>query len=204
MTRQEAFQLLVKLCAHSVPIPNGAVVKICHENGSGGTEMGGAALGRLLIVPQGVFGAFVDWLADEVAQAACGSEADDEDHYRKQGIYVEPDCSVEDCVREECDGCPDYESGAGREADRMDLDGGGRIPDGRRQRETAEAWELVEVWCHENLRAFLCRALLDLREKLAKHENKLAEDAHGCGAGCEASRAADAARAHALEDLEGR
>lgn len=80
------------------------------------------------------------------------------------------------------------------------------------QRETAEAWQQVEFVAGSQGKfsgadffiVHLGRALLDLREKLAKHENKLAEDAHGCGAGCEASRAADAARAHALEDLEGR
>ena len=81
-----------------------------------------------------------------------------------------------------------------------------------KQREAREAWERVEFiagWTGqcagaEEYIVHLARALIDLREKLKAHENAPAEDdvcPHG-DAGCEASRAADAARAHALEDLE--
>jgi len=99
MTRQEALQLLVKLCAHSGPIPNGAMVKVCDEHGNGGTVMRGASPGRLLVVPQGAFDALVDWLAEEVAQVAWVKES--------MAASTPAACGdTEDC-RGACEGCPD-------------------------------------------------------------------------------------------------
>jgi hypothetical protein len=98
MTRQEAFQLLVKLCAHSVPIPNGAMVKVCDAHG-GGAEMSGTSPGRILVVPQGAFGALVNWLAEEVAQVAWVKES--------MAASAPAACGdTEDC-RGACEGCPD-------------------------------------------------------------------------------------------------
>jgi len=119
MTRQEAFQLLVKLCAHSVPIPNGATVQVCDERGNG-TKMSDAGRGRLLVVPQGVFGAFVDWLAEEVAQVTWVKESMAASAPAGLRPMNNVDCAVEGCTRDSCDGCPDYESGVGKEVPESD------------------------------------------------------------------------------------